>query len=100
MRLGEQNKIVALSHHIVAEAPGATLNESAARAVVLKGVKSEFDYNPDDLKEISAQAAKQPARTDWSFNFKLKGFNSQELASLPVRPEGPFRAARRVERKE
>lgn len=84
MRLGGHDFIKALSHHVIAEVPGASLSEEAARNVALAAAKSEFNVTPEMLQEISAQAAKQPARTDWSFNFKEKAIQLPQEAEARI----------------
>ncbi len=54
-----------LSHELPEAKPGKTLSQGEARALAVAAV-APFART----KEVSAQAAKRPARTDWTFVFK------------------------------
>lgn len=72
IRLTLDNKIAAYKHYVIAEAPGATLDENAARSVALQSLAKEFALTLEEVQEISALACKEPARTDWQFAFSDK----------------------------
>jgi len=53
-------------YHQLAEAtPGVSLNEQQGRALAVSALPDSSNF-----KEVSSQAAKRPARTDWTFVFK------------------------------
>lgn len=53
------------SHDLPEARPGKSLTEAEARAIAVSALPDSGDF-----KEVSAQAAKRPARTDWTFVFK------------------------------
>jgi hypothetical protein len=53
------------SHSLAEATPGKSLNEAEARSLAIASL-----LEPDNFKEISAQAEKRPERTDWTFVFK------------------------------
>jgi hypothetical protein len=66
-------------HHILPEArAGASLEEADARQRALAAIKSRFNLDGSQLKEVSAKPQKQKARTDWTFMF-----TDTSIAPLP-----------------
>ena len=57
-------------HRIPEAQPGTTVSEEAARAAALAGIEARFQLRSTDLKEISAEPSKLPARLDWTFTFR------------------------------
>jgi hypothetical protein len=58
--------------HVLPEArPGASLDESEARAVALEAIRNRrgLDADAGELSEVSALPSKLSARTDWLFTF-------------------------------
>ncbi|MGH7598130.1 MAG: CPBP family intramembrane glutamic endopeptidase [bacterium] len=49
--------------------PGDSLSVEAAREIAHAVLKEKYQLDPASLKEISAVAAKRPARQDWTFEF-------------------------------
>ena len=64
-------------HRIPEAEPGPTLSEEVARVAALAGIEARFQLRPLDLKEISAEPSKLPARLDWTFTF------SDQTVELP-----------------
>jgi len=57
-------------HHQLPEArPGDSLTVEQTRQVAHTVLTTNYQMNPASLKEISAVAAKRPARQDWTFEF-------------------------------
>jgi hypothetical protein len=59
-----------LFHQLPEAAPGATLTEEQARERARDHIIAKYDLPPDKLQEVSAEASKRPARTDWDFVFR------------------------------
>jgi hypothetical protein len=58
-------RILRVNHDLPEATPGKNLTEDEARAIALQVLPG-----PSHFKEISADAEKRPARTDWTFTFK------------------------------
>ena len=43
--------------------------EEEARSAAVAAISARFGLSPEDLKEISAEPSKRPARQDWTFTF-------------------------------
>jgi len=63
-------KLLRLFHQLPEAAPGASLTEAQAREPARNYIIAKYDLAPDNLQEVSAQASKRPARTDWDFVFR------------------------------
>jgi hypothetical protein len=62
-----------LSHDLAEATPGKNLGEEEARTIAVEALHRGAPPSNGDLggfKEVSAQAAKRPSRTDWTFVFK------------------------------
>ena len=59
-----------LTHDLPEARPGKGLTEEEARKVATDVVHERLGSHAASLKEISAEASKKPARTDWTFVFK------------------------------
>jgi hypothetical protein len=66
-----------VAHELPETTPGKNLTQDEARAIALEALNGPAGTLPDDLvihapplQEISAEASKKPARTDWTFVFK------------------------------
>jgi hypothetical protein len=72
-------------HTLPETRPGASLDETAARARATAALVQEFQLDPagGQAREVSARPAKLPARTDWTFTFAD--------TSLPPLPRGELR---------
>ena len=72
-------RVFRIAHDLPEARPGKNLNQDEARAVALRALgeaqarqrAASEDETP--LQEISAEASKKPARTDWTFVFKDPG---------------------------
>lgn len=56
-------------HQLPEARPGDSLSVEAAREIAHAVLKEKYQLDPASLKEISAVAAKRPARQDWTFEF-------------------------------
>ena len=56
-------------HKLPEAQEGASWPEEEARPAALKAISAHFGLKPEDLKEISAEPSKRPARQDWTFTF-------------------------------
>ncbi len=63
--LDGSGKTFRVSHELPEGRPGKSLTEEQARLIALTAIDE-----PTWFKEVSAQAAKRPSRTDWTFVFK------------------------------
>ncbi|HYR43157.1 MAG TPA: hypothetical protein VER98_09050, partial [Terriglobia bacterium] len=62
-------RVFRVNHDLPEARPGKSLTEDEARMIALRAIdESVGDRQP--LREISAEASKKPARTDWTFVFK------------------------------
>jgi hypothetical protein len=58
-------KVFRTSHKLPEATPGKNLTQDEARRIATGALE-----DPSNFKEVSAEAAKKPARTDWTFAFK------------------------------
>jgi hypothetical protein len=74
-----------VEHSLPEGRAGATLDESAARALAADAMKREFglDASSGQIREVSARPAKLKARTDWTFTYAD--------ATAPPLPQGELR---------
>lgn len=63
-------KVLRLRHLLPEAAPGASLTQEEAREPARNHIIEKYDLPPDKLQEVSAEASKRPARTDWDFVFR------------------------------
>ncbi len=68
-------QVVGFDHRIPEAAAGANLDSAAARAVAEKFLTDVMKRNLDALEFVESQSEKRPARTDYSFTWKLKNVN-------------------------
>ena len=61
--------IIDVRHQLPEAAPGPSLTQEEARQLARDKVIRSFQFPQENLKEISAEASKRPARGDWSFVF-------------------------------
>ena len=62
---------IRLSHHLPESQEGASLTKEDARAIAHKTLLSQFNINPDQVTEISAQETQLPHRRNWLFIFSV-----------------------------
>lgn len=67
--VNNQAKVFRFVHHLPEALAGNELTEQEARILAHTELKSKFDLDPQELKELSAVATKRPARMDWTFTF-------------------------------
>jgi hypothetical protein len=60
-----KGRVFRVNHELPEAQPGKSLTEEEARTIAIHALQ-----DPSDFKEISAEANKRPARTDWTFTFK------------------------------
>lgn len=77
--------VLRVEHTLPEGRAGATLDESAARALAAGALKHEFglDAGSGQVREVSARPAKLKARTDWTFTYAD--------ATTPPLPQGELR---------
>ena len=77
--------VLRIEHTLPEARPGATLDESAARAMAQSVVRREFglDVAAGQAREVSARPSKRKARTDWTFTYAD--------TSQPALPQGELR---------
>jgi len=63
-------RIFRVNHDLPEARPGKSLTEEEARKIATEVVHQRLGPHAASLKEISADASKRPARTDWTFVFK------------------------------
>jgi len=65
VRVYGRGGVFRLTHQLAEATPGKSLTQEEARALAVSAVPEVSNFN-----EVSAQAAKRPNRTDWTFIFK------------------------------
>src|SRR5207237_4535188 len=65
-----RGRVFRVNHDLPEARPGKSLTEEDARKIAAQVVHERLGSHPANLKEISADASKKPARTDWTFVFK------------------------------
>ena len=77
--------VLRVEHTLPEGRAGATLDETAARALAAGALKREFglDAGSGQVREVSARPAKLKARTDWTFTYAD--------ATAPPLPQGELR---------
>lgn len=65
-----KGQVFRVRHQLPEARAGRSLTEDEARRIARDGLLARFQLKPDDLKEISAESRKRPARGDWSFEFR------------------------------
>ena len=58
-----------VSHVLPEGRPGETLTEEEARVLALRALEDQLGTTPAAVREISAEEAVRPDRTDWTFTF-------------------------------
>ena len=71
-------QLVGFSHLIEEEAPGASLNESAARALAEDFLATALARDLSALEFVEAQSSERPERIDHTFTWKLRDFEISE----------------------
>ena len=66
-------EILRYRHRLPEARSGETLSEDEARRIALSVVETNYGLEPSQLKEISAEPSKLPARQDWLFTFADEG---------------------------
>ena len=56
-------------HKLPEAQAGASRSEEEARSEALTAISARFGLKAEDLREISAEPSKRPARRDWTFTF-------------------------------
>jgi hypothetical protein len=67
--INHQGEVKRIRHELPEAKPGDSLTVEAARQIAHTVLVTNYQRNPASLKEISAVAAKRPARQDWTFEF-------------------------------
>jgi membrane protease YdiL (CAAX protease family) len=65
-------EVVGFNHEIPEAAPGANLEQSAARQIAEQFLREAMKRDLNDLEFVEAETEKRPARTDHSFTWKQK----------------------------
>ena len=75
LRLMPNGEVIGFSHTIAETAPGAALDQTAARAIAEKYLTADRQLNLTELEEASASAQEQPGgRIDHRFEWKQRDF--------------------------
>jgi hypothetical protein len=64
-----EGSVFRIRHQLPEARPGDSLSVEAAREIAHAVLKENYQLDPALLKEVSAVAAKRPARQDWTFEF-------------------------------
>ena len=75
-------EVTRIEHKLPQGRPGASLDESPARAIARAAVRETFHLDPAGLKEVSAVSNKLPARRDWTFTFADSASHALEEGEL------------------
>src|SRR5579863_1181949 len=67
--------VVGFSHEIPEAAPGANLEQPAARAIAEQYLGQVMKFDLGGLEFVEGEANKRPARTDYTFTWKQTGVN-------------------------
>jgi len=70
-----QGAVAAFAHDIAETAPGASLDQTQARAVAETFLRDAMHRNLDDFEFLEATSQKRPARVDHTFTWKQKDVN-------------------------
>ena len=73
-----EGEVMGFSHAVPEEAPGASLDEPAARAVAEKLLASAFKLDPAKLTFIESKREDRPHRRDWTFTFERSGWKAKD----------------------
>ena len=63
-------RVFRVNHDLPEARPGKSLNQEEARKIATDTLQVRMATHASSLQEISAEAGKRPARTDWTFVFK------------------------------
>jgi hypothetical protein len=63
-------KVQRLRHTLPEARAGATLDESAARAIAERTLRERFGIDPTQWEKVSATSRQRPKRTDWTFLYR------------------------------
>ncbi len=79
LELMPDGEVIGFSHTISESAPGAALDQAAARAIAEKYLTTDRQLSLTDLEEVSASSNEQPGgRVDHHFEWKRQGFSVGE----------------------
>jgi len=67
--VGPDGEVRTVRHTLPEARPGATLTRDAARALAEQALRARLSVDVAGLREVAAEEAKRPARTDWSFTW-------------------------------
>lgn len=68
-----RGEVVGFSHEIAESAPGANLDQPAARAIAERYLHDVMKHDLGTLEFVEGEANKRPARTDYTFTWKETG---------------------------
>lgn len=88
--LAPDGEVVAISHTLLEDAPGASLSQKEARALAQDYLSQDRVWNLEDWEEVSASSQDRPGgRTDHSFEWKRRDWDVGESElRLAVRVQG------------
>ncbi|MFH1177538.1 MAG: lysostaphin resistance A-like protein, partial [Acidobacteriota bacterium] len=78
VEVSPEGEVIAYAHLHPEEAPGATLEEPAARAIAEAFLADGFGLAPGALTFIESKREDRPARRDWTFTFERTGWRASE----------------------
>jgi hypothetical protein len=73
-----EGEVMGFSHLIPEEAPGASLDEGAARAIAEGLFSSAFKLDPAGLTFIESKREDRPHRRDWTFTWERSGWKAKD----------------------
>jgi hypothetical protein len=65
----QRREFLRVRHELPERRPGDSLNVEQARQIAHSVLTTKYQMDSLALKEVSAVAAKRPARQDWTFEF-------------------------------
>ena len=78
VQVSPEGEVIGFAHLIPEEAPGATLDEAAARAVAEDLLSRSFGAAPGSLTFIESKREDRKQRRDWTFTFERTGWTAKD----------------------
>ncbi len=96
VQVSPEGEVTGFNHLIPEEAPGASLDEPAAREVADGLLRGAFGLAPDRLTFIESQREDRKQRRDWTFTYERAGWKAQDATyRMQVEVHGDEAAAYR-----
>jgi membrane protease YdiL (CAAX protease family) len=78
VEVAPEGEVIGFAHLIAEGAVGATLDETAARAVAERFLKGAFGLAPGGMTFIESKREDRPHRRDWTLTFERTGWKASE----------------------